>query len=229
MEISILSLKEGAKQAKGITVIIDVFRAFTLEAYLFSQGAKEIIAVSKEETARQLKQQYEDYILIGERKGKKLPGFDYGNSPSSIHNKSFEGKTIIHTTTNGIQGINNAKDATMILTGAFVNAKATANYIKKQNPDFVSLVAMGWEERRTEEDELCAQYLKDLLEGKEDCKINEKTSDLRYYEGKKFFDEAQQEAFPKDDFFDCIQTNIFDFVIKVEKKDDLMICQKVNV
>ena len=32
MEINILQLLEGAKQAKGLTVIIDVFRAFSVEA-----------------------------------------------------------------------------------------------------------------------------------------------------------------------------------------------------
>ena len=34
MEIRILELIEGAKKAEGLTVIIDVFRAFSLECYL---------------------------------------------------------------------------------------------------------------------------------------------------------------------------------------------------
>ncbi len=45
MEIEILQLKEGAKKATGTTIIIDVFRAFSLEAYLFAQGCKEVRAV----------------------------------------------------------------------------------------------------------------------------------------------------------------------------------------
>ena len=39
MEIRILELIEGAKKAEGLTVIIDVFRAFSLECYLYARGA----------------------------------------------------------------------------------------------------------------------------------------------------------------------------------------------
>ena len=38
MNIKILHMVEGAKSATGITVIIDVFRAFTVEAYLMNNG-----------------------------------------------------------------------------------------------------------------------------------------------------------------------------------------------
>ena len=39
MEIQILHLVEGAKAAKGTTVIIDVFRAMTVETYLMKNNA----------------------------------------------------------------------------------------------------------------------------------------------------------------------------------------------
>ena len=47
MKIEILECIEGAKKAEGLTVIIDVFRAFSLEAYLFSKGALRIIPVGQ--------------------------------------------------------------------------------------------------------------------------------------------------------------------------------------
>ncbi|SCP99363.1 2-phosphosulfolactate phosphatase [Anaerobium acetethylicum] len=34
IKIEILQLLDGARQAKGLTVIIDVFRAFSLECYI---------------------------------------------------------------------------------------------------------------------------------------------------------------------------------------------------
>lgn len=37
-EVKILRLIEGAKMAEGLTVIIDVFRAFSLECYLYDMG-----------------------------------------------------------------------------------------------------------------------------------------------------------------------------------------------
>ena len=41
MNIKILHMVEGAKQATGLTVIIDVFRAFTVEAYLMNNDAEK--------------------------------------------------------------------------------------------------------------------------------------------------------------------------------------------
>ncbi len=50
MEIKILHLINGAKQAKGLAVIIDVFRAFSTACYVFGNGAKKIIPIGDIET-----------------------------------------------------------------------------------------------------------------------------------------------------------------------------------
>lgn len=221
MKVRILHLAQGARQARGITVIIDVFRAFTLEAYLFDQGAEKIYTVAEKETAYDLKKAHPEYILIGERDGKILPGFDYGNSPSAVKGIDFSGKTFVHTTSNGTQGIANAVNADEILTGSLVNAKATADYIFSRSAEDVSLVCMGWKGRDTEEDILCAQYLKSLLEGNPMKDIAEKANDLRYTEGKKFFDPAQQDAFPQADFAMCVKPDLFDFVIVNQNENGL--------
>ena len=42
MDIGIYHLIEGAKQAEGLAVVIDVFRAFSLECWLYAMGAAEI-------------------------------------------------------------------------------------------------------------------------------------------------------------------------------------------
>ena len=42
MDIEILHLTEGAKRADGLAVIIDVFRAFSMECYLYAMGAGEV-------------------------------------------------------------------------------------------------------------------------------------------------------------------------------------------
>lgn len=84
-----IKIVHNAKETTGIAVIIDVFRAFTVEPYLINNGAKTIIPVGDKEIAYKLKQKNNDYILIGERNGIKLPGFDYGNSPSQIEKINF--------------------------------------------------------------------------------------------------------------------------------------------
>lgn len=218
MNIKILELIEGARQAKGLTVIIDVYRAFSLETYLFAAGAEKILAVGKEQTARLLKMAHEDYILIGERGGKILPGFDYGNSPSQTKNAQLKGKTIIHTTSSGTQGLVNASGADRIITGSLTNAKAIANYIKQNNYENVSLVAMGIAGKSSApEDLLCARYIKSLLEN-DPLDMKEELVKLgQTKESRKFFDPETQDIFPQEDFWMCIDYDKFDYVLEVQQ------------
>lgn len=230
MEIHILNGKEGAKSARGLAVVIDVFRAFSVEAYFLAQGAVQVIALGDLNEAYNLQKQHPEYIYCGERHGIKCDGFDYGNSPSSFDGVDFTGKTIVHTTSAGTQGLLLAQKATEVLPGALVNAKAIATYIEQKNPHEVSLVAMGWEGTKvTEEDVLCAKYIESLLRHQPLKDINEQADALRYKEGKKFFDPAQQEVFPQADFPKCIAHDIFPFVIQTTKKGSLFVNRRYEV
>ena len=217
MNIEILHMIDGAKKAKGITVIIDVFRAFSVEAYFFSKGAKQIIPVGDAELAYKLKEQNPDCILAGERHGKILPGFDVGNSPSELIKLDCDGKTVVHTTSAGTQGTANAKNADEILGGSLLNAKATAEYIRCRNPENVSLVCMGLEAlSETEEDNLCAYYIKSLIEGK-NPDITKEVENLKFTSGAKFFDKVQNDVFPEADFHMCTEVDKFDFVMRLSE------------
>lgn len=220
MRVRILQLIEGAKQATGTTVVIDVFRAFSVEAYLIARGAKRIIPVGDVALAYKLKEENPDAILAGERHGKILPGFDMGNSPSQLLELDVTGKTVVHTTSAGTQGIANAVNATQILGASLLNAKATAEYIKRSGVQDVSLVCMGLEALApTEEDTLCAEYIKSLLEGTS-IDMASGIASLKYTSGAKFFDKAQQEVFPEADFHMCTELDKFDFALKLTKSDD---------
>ena len=129
--------------------------------FFIANGAKQLFAVGEQNIAYTLKKQHPDYILAGERNEIMLEGFDYGNSPANIEHIDFTGKTVVHTTSAGTQGIANACYADEILTGSFVNALAISKYIKKQNVSVVSLVCMGKAALSpTEEDTYCAEYIK---------------------------------------------------------------------
>ena len=228
--VNILHLLEGAKQAKGLTVIIDVFRAFSLECYLYDMDVKQIRPVGMIEEAFSLRQHIQNSILIGERHGKKCDGFDYGNSPSTILKEDVAGKTIIHTTSAGTQGIVNAVNASEIITGSLVNAKAVAEYIIAKRPKTVSLVCMGnGGVKPAPEDELCAEYIKSLLEGREFLEIEQRVSSLKNNGGEHFFDKSRQNIFPEADFYMCIKYNKFPFVIKIEKDEIGFVARKENV
>ena len=164
MEVRQLSLIEGAKKAYGTAVIIDVFRAFTTAAYVMAHEANRIYPVGSLKEAFELKKLHPDWILMGERQGIKVKGFEYGNSPYEISLVNFSGKTVVQTTGAGTQGVVNARLAKEVLLGSFVMARSIAEYIKRTQPEVVSLVSMGDAGiKPNEEDESCAKYIEDLI------------------------------------------------------------------
>jgi 2-phosphosulfolactate phosphatase len=220
MKVEILEFVDGARKAKGVSVIIDVFRAFSVACYAFDAGAKSIIAVSDVSEAFQLKSKYKNSVLVGERDEKKIAGFDFGNSPTEIIKADLTGKTVIHTTTAGTQGLTNALNADTILTGSFVNAGAIVRYIKSIDPEHVSLVAMGYRSTiSAEEDLICAEMLSAKL--KNESFINEeRIADLRNTSGERFFNPVNIDFSPPTDFFLCTMTNRFNFVLKATRRFD---------
>lgn len=229
MNIQILQLKEGAEKAKGLAVIIDVFRAFSLEAYLMSWGAERIYPVGDEALARDMKKTNPQFILAGERGGKILPGFDTGNSPYQAKNINVAGKTIVHTTSAGTQGIASASGADIILGASLVNAKATADYIKNSGADDVSLVCMGLAgTSQTEEDTLCAEYIKSILLGY-DIDMKSAIESLKTTSGAKFFDKSKSEVFPENDFHMCTEVDKFDFVLRLNKSSEHPYMEKISL
>lgn len=220
-----------AKQATGLAIIIDVFRAFTVEPYLINNGVEKIIPVGDKEIAYDLKEKNKEYILVGERNGVKLPGFDFGNSPSQIKDIDFSNKIVVHTTSCGTQGIVNAINASEIITGSLVNASAIVKYIKQNNFDEVSIVSMSRpNELPSAEDELCANYIKSLLEDKLIENLEEKIENLKLTSGKKFFDSSMKEVFPEEDFYLCVEINKFDFVLIVNKDiNGILYIEKIDM
>jgi 2-phosphosulfolactate phosphatase len=229
MDIEILQLLEGAKKAQGLTVIIDVFRAFSTACYAIGNGIQRIYPVGDLQMAYQLKQQNPEFILVGERFEQKPEGFDFGNSPSQLLESDLTGKIMVHTTSSGTQGIANATGADEILTGSFVNAGAIVNYIRTQNPAKVSLVCMGYSCRYpTDEDTLLAVYIKNELEGVAND-FHAMVEQLRSGDGARFFSPEKQEWAPAADFDLCLSLNRFDFVLKVEQENGLNYLRKIDV
>ena len=219
MEILRLSLVEGSKEARGLTVVIDVFRAFTTAAYVMANGAEQIHPVGSLEEAFRLRELHPDWVLMGERGGRKVPGFDYGNSPYEVSGVDFTGRTVVQTTSAGTQGIVNARSADEILLGSFVMADAIVQYIKRKNPETVSLVAMGWGGQvKSPEDESLAEYIEKRLNGLEPDFEAMKQRIRKHPQGAKFFDPEQPE-FVEGDFRCAMDLNRFGFCLRVVPGD----------
>lgn len=231
MKIQILELIEGAKRAEGLTVIIDVFRAFTTECYCFDGGAIKSYPIGSMEEAFALKKMHPDWVLLGERGGAKVEGCDLGNSPWDAMNYDFRGKTMIHSTSAGTQGIVNAAaaDATQIITGSLVNAGAVCDYIREQDPETVSLIAMGKAGvTSVPEDLLAADYMRALLEGDTSFDIDAKIAYLKDHGGEQFFDPALAHIFPREDYPLCVDVNRFGFVLRVEQEDGMLVIRELK-
>lgn len=110
MKIRILKTIEGAKEAEGLTVIIDVFRAFSLECYLFAAGARRIYPVKDLEEARAAAAAHADCILVGEEGDVRAEGCRYGDSPwqtgaGQVAGKRYDGKPDIFTEDSILDGL----------------------------------------------------------------------------------------------------------------------------
>ena len=231
MNIRIAEMLEGARSARGTAVIIDVFRAFSVECYLFACGARQIFAVGALETAYALKRRHPDALLVGERHGVPLPGFDCGNSPALLKKLDLAGRTVIHTTSAGTQGIAAASAADEILTGSLVNARAVADYLLSVRPETVTLVGMGLEARQSaDEDMLCARYIASLLRGRplEKTYMEKEIAGLKLSTGRRFFDPALQEAMPREDFELCTDADRFSFVIRALSRGEYYEMERIN-
>ncbi len=214
MEIEILHLIEGAHNARGLTVVIDVFRAFTTACYIMRDNPAHLYCVGDINEAYRLKQQNPASVLIGERNEQMPEGFDFANSPTQIEHFPFAGTTVIHTTSSGTQGVVHAVHADEIITGSFVNIGAVISYIRNKSPRRLSLVCMGYAAQYpTDEDTFCAEYIRDSLTGQPPS-FESLREILRRGSGSRFFDPVKQAYAPERDFYLCTTLNTFDFVLR---------------
>jgi 2-phosphosulfolactate phosphatase len=167
-EVLVDRLLAGAERARGNVAVIDVFCAFTTAAVALANGASQSVMVGTIEEALALRSSGAAQVCMGEVRGRKLVGFDFGNSPSELLDTALSGATIAQRTSAGTQGIIAAAGgADRLYATSLVTANATARALRGGTPDRITIVAMGDNGTiRTNEDELCALHLRNLLEGR---------------------------------------------------------------
>lgn len=168
----------NAAQARGIVVVIDVIRAFSVAAYAFGAGVHSIKCVRKPEEALALKRYFQEtqdrpVYLAGEVKGRLIENFDFNNSPAAIARADIRDALLIQRTGAGTQGAVNAIQAKTLCVCSLTTARATASYVRKlaeETGEVITLVPT--EVRFTEsgeivpdsmEDDICADYLQALI------------------------------------------------------------------
>jgi 2-phosphosulfolactate phosphatase len=218
MRIERLSLAEGAAAARGVCVIIDVFRAFTCQPLMLYLGARRIRLEADPAVCLARRG---DAVLVGEVNERPIDGFDLTNSPSLILQAGralFADREVFHRTTAGVTGALAALDAAdAVFLGAFVTARATAAAIRALAPSHVSLVAMGIRSQApAPEDERCGDYLESLLADRDYDHVAAIAEILAQETAHKFL-RGDRAYLPAADPAFCLQRDLFDWALRAER------------
>lgn len=134
-------------------VVVDILRATSCMTTAFAHGIESITPFAKLEDCLAMREK--GYFTAGERDGKKVDGFDLGNSPFEYMDENLKGKKIAFTTTNGTQAIAKSIGALEIIIGSFLNLSAVTEHLKKTTSNIL-IVCAGWKGKVNMEDTLFA-------------------------------------------------------------------------
>lgn len=213
---------EYATAARGVVIVIDVIRAFSVAAYAFAGGARELWLVRTVQEAFALRERAPESLLAGEVGGRLIAGFDFDNSPARMAAANVRGRLIIQRTGAGTQGAVGAGAATHLLLAALVNARATAAYARAlAMRDRLPITLLPTEAPIEEEgvpafeDEVCADYLEALLRERDDAAavLADGIARLRAGGRLSIFTRGYPD-FPPEDVPAVLATDRFDFAMR---------------
>jgi len=130
-------------------------RATTTICHALANGAAAVVPCLEIDEARTKARIVTGPVVLGgERQGRRIEGFDFGNSPTEYTAESVGGRTVVFTTTNGTRAMHRAAQASEILMGAFVNRAGLVRELRTRSR--VDLVCAGTHGAITAEDCLLA-------------------------------------------------------------------------
>ena len=145
-----------------IYIIIDVIRATTTMTVMFDRGAARVLVAGSIPQAEAAARQVPGRLLCGERNVQRIPGFDYGNSPTQFVELDLSGREMVMTTTNGTRAFHACPEDAVRLAGCFYNAEAVASAALKlaqERGGDIRLVCSGELGYFALDDAVCAGYL----------------------------------------------------------------------
>ncbi len=183
MNVNIIDGRREKNFDDSTKVLIDIFRATTTIPLMIYRGASSIIPVRTVTETRKMKSKNPDYLTSGERYGIRIPGFNYGNSPSVIMGTDLSGKTLLFTSTNGIKVLFKIVEYPGdIYISSFINFTATYNAVKDM--ERVSIIVSNRPDGISDEDYIYANMLKSKLEGN-DVNVQDYCNQIRESHGSK--------------------------------------------
>ncbi len=217
--------QQRALQARGVVIVIDVIRAFTVAAYAFAGGIQKLWLVRTVEEALELRTREPEALLAGEIGGRLIPGFDFNNSPTLIAAADVRNRVIIQRTGAGTQGAVAAANAAQILLCSLTNARATATYARQlassSNTTITLLPTATYDKEEDDwnEDELCADYIEALLTSPDAASAIVAKGISRLYALDRFHEFKPGDAdVPIEDIDAILAVDRFAFAIQGERK-----------
>jgi 2-phosphosulfolactate phosphatase len=168
--------------AGGTTAVIDLLRATSTICQALASGAVEVVPFLEIVDARAAAEAAADrdqILLGGEREGKRIEGFDLGNSPAEYMPEVVAGRRVFLTTTNGTRALDHARCARRIVIGALVNLSAVIASLRRESR--IDILCAGTNGEVTREDLLVAGAIVEGLvtEGDADWRLNESAEAAR--------------------------------------------------
>lgn len=144
-------------------VVIDVLRATSVMVTAIARGVEEIHVFRDVEEVFEAGKGVGGAILCGERKGLKVEGFDYGNSPLE-YGEEAAGKRMYMTTSNGTKALVGSGSGKKVFAGGFLNLDAVVERVLEEGED-VAVVCAGTDGEFSLDDALCAGMIVDGIAG----------------------------------------------------------------
>ncbi len=155
VSLSLSEMGKGEPQ-RAMVVALDILRASTTIVTAFRNGCLEIIPVASVDEAREISGLRQGVLLCGERGGRRIDGFDLGNSPLEYTRDSVGGRSLVLTTTNGTAALSRYRAFERVI-GCFANLRSLVRHLLASGRDRdVVLVCAGEHGRPGIEDIACA-------------------------------------------------------------------------
>ncbi len=128
--------------AAPVAIVVDVLRATSTISQALAAGYRRVLCCAEVEEARALARAY-GAVLGGERRAVRIPGFDFGNSPSEYAGEPAA-ETLVLTTTNGTRLLlAAAARCEHVLVGSLLNLGAVVEAARASGAEEVAVLCAG--------------------------------------------------------------------------------------
>ena len=203
---------DGARRARGLAVVIDVLRSFTVSAYALAGGARECRLVTTTDDARALVAKTPGAVICAEEEGLPVDGIAISNSPTQIRAADLKGRILVQRSSAGTPVASAVREGVDIFAASLVVARATVQACLSRHPDTLTFIASA----DHPEDHACARYMEAVING-ESPDIDRLLRPLRESDRYSHLMSGAWPGFPATDLELALEPDRFKFAMPVSR------------